>query len=1578
MFRTSAKKALAVFLSAVLLVSCIAVSGIYVGASTVVIENSFTSEGTKTYFDTIYQGKYSNLASPLDNAGLLGVEYKPTDDGANGTKGLVKMFFADGSNGSGVGCIGMRFVPESGSSYKAVVGTCYRVSFYYKVEALPAGATAHFYIRNTSIPWGQPPTDTGVAKDGVEIASITETTGWVKAETSFVGTVDNGIHLQFQPDDKANRAGTTVLVDDVKVEILEGDELARVSFDSDGGSMVSTIYGLPGKPITYPAAPTRDGYRFDKWEKVGGGEAPTTFAAGETKLKAKWITAYGITFDSAGGSVVKTIYGLPGEDVVLPADPVREGYRFMGWQTVAGGAAPTKFTAENITLVAQWKECYTVTFNSNGGSKVDPVEGFTGEDIPYPATAPTRSGYDFKGWKLGSDPAPTKFGTSNITVTAQWQIKANASRMVFNTMGGTELGELMGEKGDVIHVAPPTKEGFTFDGWFADYDCTTPISVFPDVTGNVTVYAGWTPATGHVQTYETVSGTGPAAPFLTSGFESAGVKATDNDSQLSGYYLNEGAGNNTWAAKGAYAEYKPSYGSDAHTGTGVMELRFTDEDTGTNAAVFSIAKIEEPKTFAPPKKGTTYKVSFWYKVLALTGETTLDFTYARHNLSNKTDPSGVKVTAETLIPGKVDLNVWKQASVTFTTDPNNQTDYMYLSAKATTSAARAGTKILFDDVEVSEGGYVSLTASGTVEVNSSATNARNSSKSVKFTAKNNTNETSRVVYADGGADMKLATGQRYIVNCWVMSKVDLPATANVVARVFDETAGTQLAEAPVSMNKNTWTRLQFNVDVPGDGEAHFFSIGFAVNANTGANRVIYMDDLLMTEFVDPKVVQDYEKFEAKTYSNTAKVDGTIHGNAGGVTVVDTFNRTVGGNKALKLTMASDAEDSYARTVLQLVGAGDLQGNKGDSYMITFYAYSETDRTVTFALGNSEKVDLSDPATVKNIISKSSVSTVDLKAGEWTLVSIKARMAAVRYVTLGGWFEGASNSNQGVVYIDDVFKYDYVEPDITSSVLCFESTNPGDKFGQATDATGNIVVSPEQNRTKGGYVSAKFINNDNVPTHLAQMTVLNGDMDPVPVTKGENYRLTFHAYIPTSVNSNLLDYWIAIVDDPEAPAITDAAALEKAVVAQGTIEATPGAWKKVIIEMPDISASGYLRFAASAALDEGSILFADDFAVKTYRIFVPDPNAKVQSFETYDVDDNSMIMKNVGEVSEDYDHSTGSGKSLRLHTKSWAGADRNQWVLTDPANNNQWMEVKVGEAYQLSFWVYLPEDEGDSMGFNYWVMSTDTPSSSLVKAGADKNAAEYDMGGSTTNIDAGEWTEITQTITIKNGKYLMFGTSDNTEMNAKTTYYIDDVSLTVPRFIHVTYDANGGMDGETNGAWSKSKYTFEVPAGGLLNVDKYQPAYDPYKDGYDLIGWFRDADCSDKFEMTSDQTPDKDFTLYAGWKKHIRTRPADPEEENKEEPIEYETIYETERVYTGAADMEERFIEGGVRPTMEESDAVQVDTTKREKKKKDATDEGIPAWLIIVIAAGAVVVIGGGAALFVVLRKKSNKAKEVDG
>ena len=262
-----------------------------------------------------------------------------------------------------------------------------------------------------------------------------------------------------------------------------------VTFNSNGGSTVASETVNYNGTATQPNAPTKEGYGFSKWTLNGQEYDFNTKVTSNIELKAEWIIGeYTITFDSNGGSSVATQTVNYNGTVTQPTAPTKTGYTFKNW-TLNGNVYDfsTKVTG-SITLKATWEIAkYTVTFNSNGGSNV------TSQTVNYNTTAtnptaPTKTGYTFKGWILnGNSYDFTTPVTSNITLTASWEI--NKYTVTFDSNGGSNIAsETVNYNTAVTAPTNPTKTGYTFKGWRLngnEYDFSTKIKT------DITLVAEW-------------------------------------------------------------------------------------------------------------------------------------------------------------------------------------------------------------------------------------------------------------------------------------------------------------------------------------------------------------------------------------------------------------------------------------------------------------------------------------------------------------------------------------------------------------------------------------------------------------------------------------------------------------------------------------------------------------------------------------------------------------------------------------------------------------------------------------------------------------------------------------------------------------------------------------------------------------------------------------------------------------------------------------------------------------------------------------------------------------------------------
>ena len=286
-----------------------------------------------------------------------------------------------------------------------------------------------------------------------------------------------------------------------------------VRYDTGTNETIADSTVDEGDEINLPADPIRDGYRFLGWydSKDGGNKISAgTKATSDITLYARWekiIINRTITYDTNGGDTTiasKTVQD--GDKIILPnSNPTRTGYKFLGWfDAKDNGNAITDDTIVNsdITLYAHWERIipsYTVSYDTNGGNEhYSSVSIQEGAKIQFPES-PTRDGYKFLGWYDSKDGGNEIAGSSVVTrdmvLYAHWAMDAvdDDCTITYDSNGGNETYQATTVKrNSVIDLPTPTREGYTFLGWYDAKDggnrLTQGVSV---IKNSMAVYAHW-------------------------------------------------------------------------------------------------------------------------------------------------------------------------------------------------------------------------------------------------------------------------------------------------------------------------------------------------------------------------------------------------------------------------------------------------------------------------------------------------------------------------------------------------------------------------------------------------------------------------------------------------------------------------------------------------------------------------------------------------------------------------------------------------------------------------------------------------------------------------------------------------------------------------------------------------------------------------------------------------------------------------------------------------------------------------------------------------------------------------------
>lgn len=192
-----------------------------------------------------------------------------------------------------------------------------------------------------------------------------------------------------------------------------------------------------------------NGHKTD-WDKV------TVDTTGNDTLTSKVQYLCDINFDLDGGTIngsdtmaTQTVYSneklgtakcYPNDQpFVVPTDPVREGYTFLGWYTQAEGGTKYTFTeavSSNITLYAHWNaHSHTVTLENDENKKTNSYDYGSSVSVPTPTK---KTGFNFNHWEVtvpDGETAPSLNGPDengnysfsmpdyDITLTAKWTQK---------------------------------------------------------------------------------------------------------------------------------------------------------------------------------------------------------------------------------------------------------------------------------------------------------------------------------------------------------------------------------------------------------------------------------------------------------------------------------------------------------------------------------------------------------------------------------------------------------------------------------------------------------------------------------------------------------------------------------------------------------------------------------------------------------------------------------------------------------------------------------------------------------------------------------------------------------------------------------------------------------------------------------------------------------------------------------------------------------------------------------------------------------------------------------------------------
>ena len=240
------------------------------------------------------------------------------------------------------------------------------------------------------------------------------------------------------------------------------------------------------KPNTNPS---KIGYTFKYWSLKENGEKYefSTKITKDISLYAVYeINKYTVTYINEGVEYHKETAEY-GSVITSIQNPTKEGYTFTGWYTKGNEKVSYPITVtENITLYSKYEiNSYKVSYYNEGKKYIDDQKINYGENALKPNTDPSKIGYTFKYWSIKENGEEYEFSTKitkDITLYAVYEINKYTVTYINE---GTEYHKETAEYGSVVtSIQNPTKEGYTFIGWYNENNekVTHPITVTENIT----------------------------------------------------------------------------------------------------------------------------------------------------------------------------------------------------------------------------------------------------------------------------------------------------------------------------------------------------------------------------------------------------------------------------------------------------------------------------------------------------------------------------------------------------------------------------------------------------------------------------------------------------------------------------------------------------------------------------------------------------------------------------------------------------------------------------------------------------------------------------------------------------------------------------------------------------------------------------------------------------------------------------------------------------------------------------------------------------------------------------------------
>jgi uncharacterized repeat protein (TIGR02543 family) len=271
-----------------------------------------------------------------------------------------------------------------------------------------------------------------------------------------------------------------------------------ITYQSNGGSQISSEAKKFNERLSAPSNPVRAGYTFEGWysdDKLTAKYSFTTMPAKNLILYAKWTantnTQYKVEHyqknllnDGYTRYSIDTLAGVTDSTATAVA---KNFAGFVYDSAVNETTSSGKIAADGSLVLKLYynRNSYSLTFKpDNGGTDIIKMVKF-GAAISAPTVV--KNGYTFQGWNQSVE---ATMPAMDITYTARWTPSSYTIR--YNTNGGSSVSNLTQAYGTNVNAPTiPTRLGYQFAGWYSDEALTLSYTFQTMPASNITLHAKW-------------------------------------------------------------------------------------------------------------------------------------------------------------------------------------------------------------------------------------------------------------------------------------------------------------------------------------------------------------------------------------------------------------------------------------------------------------------------------------------------------------------------------------------------------------------------------------------------------------------------------------------------------------------------------------------------------------------------------------------------------------------------------------------------------------------------------------------------------------------------------------------------------------------------------------------------------------------------------------------------------------------------------------------------------------------------------------------------------------------------------